>query len=126
MSDLIDRKSALDAFEGRVALHEEDREPVKQLLQSIYDKIQALPSSDTWIPAAEHDPDDSSIKIVSVVDHGEFPPYEFVCLGMRAKWYGGWTLWRAGWKNTRNTDMEVVAWMDLPEPYVKKAEEDDG
>lgn len=76
-----------------------------------------MPNLTEWIPAEESDPKDSQLKLVSVIDYSESPPYEFVGLGMRMKWWGGWSIWRAGWQNTRETDMEVVAWMNLPEPY---------
>ena len=72
--------------------------------------IQNLPSARQWIPCEKELPKSEEEVIVSIHDDSGDTAYDYTSSG----WYAA-----AGkfWVVENETNMRVVAWMPLPEPY---------
>lgn len=109
MSDLIERKKAIDALcgdcQGRCI-------PCESYPCSEVEVINALPSAQPkqrWIPVSERLPEVGRSVLFSRRSMGTREG----CLQADGKW------WQYRWNEMLNAD-QVTAWMPLPEPYAER------
>ena len=114
MSDLIDREAALDCFNDWIDRHGDVHAADED---TVYQKIEALPSEPQWIPCSERLPEENLPVLVAVKQKDRLPKW------IKEQTYSYVTdidVYDDGDFDTHKN--KVVAWMPLPEPY--KGEED--
>ena len=108
MADLIDRQAAIDAVNEYLRISEVSK--TVQNMTSIQAILKWLPSAEPrWIPCSERLPKDGQGVLVTV-DDNEFDIKVGSCI------YSDGVFFSALY------DLDVIAWMPLPEPW--KGEED--
>ena len=115
MNDLISRKRVLKAIEklhvyGFATLDED------KVIKTINKLPSVTPKENTgWIPVSERLPEDktyvlTTIKVPNRIAHA------------RSGWYDGGFFMNDNGDTWRATDIEVIAWMPLPEPFKAESE----
>ena len=130
MSDLISRQAAIDAIQ---AINSEGDSGINSVLGIIEMKIIDLPSAGPqWIPCSERLPKELVPVNITWVNREPMPYYEhiknipFSASGLRydGSWY--WYSCRVedelgeyghSFMDSVSDDIEIIAWMPLPEPY---------
>ena len=116
MSDLIDRKTALDGLKYEMKYGAEiDRCG----LDTAYDIIESLPSADQgrkWTPVSEALPEEDEEVLVTVRFDGTKDVKPSVYVETASQISGEWTSYSDEWKVARSKH-HVLAWMPLPEPW---------
>ena len=121
MRDLIDREAALACFHDWVDAHG-DVHSADEMIE--YQRIEALPSVGGWIPCTERMPDKDGDYLVTFEhgyrdDYGLDPigiaPFEVDCEGF-GFWQEQFDRVSLGSLGSDWVDINVVAWMPLPEP----------
>jgi len=113
MADYIDRQAAIDALDKRFdSVPMEQTTEILLLRKDLRDLPPVQPQLNTghWIPCSERLPEDktyvlTTIKVRNRIAHA------------RSGWYEGGFFHNDNGDCWRATDIEVKAWMPLPEPY---------
>ena len=111
--DLISREDALDCFHDWVDKYG-DVHTADEMVE--YQRIEALPPADRWIPCSERMPESTDEVLTTYIVNGE-KKRRFV---ETASWYDSDEgYWSSPWDEYRvmGTKKEVIAWCELPEPW---------
>lgn len=103
MSDLISRQAALAELDKAAWGKDWDKALAAEMLKS-------LPSAQQWIPVSERLPNEGQV----VLTQAKFKHDVKFCVSSRQD-FNYWTGW-----NTR--EINVVAWMYIPEPWEGESE----
>lgn len=99
MNDLINRQDAIERIERDAYRH--------TYLDQIIDVIKEVPSAPHWIPCSERLPEDGFYLVTNKWHHIDLLNYQQ----------------NRGWRHGNMQDTEgrpsVIAWMPLPEPYMR-------
>ncbi len=115
-TDAVSRETVLDAIK-RISLGQTDVVKVSMMTEDYVEKLPSVTQKPgKWIPVRKRLPEDktyvlTTIKVPNRVAHA------------RSGFYEGGFFHNDNGDTWRATDMEVIAWMPLPEPYKAESEE---
>lgn len=120
MSDLIDRRDAIEKFAmtapqmSTIHIYE---------AVDILDSLQTVQLEPQWVPVSERMPEDY-VDVLVWFEYFRYGNYNRMYathgIGNYSKEYNSWAInHETGWK-----DLHVIAWMPLPDPYKEMLNED--
>ena len=140
MRDLIDRQAAIDAFDGHFAIvGRSSAERFKMYIEAVINDIRKLPPAQPgqrWIPVTERLPENNDPVNVTWVNHNPEVYYADIKdkpFTATAHYHNGHWYWYSSvtqdylneydvWTpDLVDKDVEIIAWMPLPEPWEGEA-----
>ena len=136
MNDLISRQAAIDALDGKIEITgRTNAEAVKGYVRLVKDRLERLPSAQPeqrWIPCSERLPENNDPVNVTWVNHNpevyyadiKDKPFTATAHYHNGRWYwfssvtqdylNEYDVWTP---DLVDKDVEITAWMPLPEAY---------
>ena len=126
MSDLIERKDAIDYFVTNIGVVDEDGYAVDDYDERVKiwtERFSGIPSAEPepkWIPVTEALPEEEKDVLVSVHFEGfkgktvDLPPSDYVDIASHVE--GVWSSLSDEYKAVE-VNHHVIAWMEMPEPW---------